>query len=98
MSKKIAINIIVLIMTYVLPLYLLYSFQESAIKLGRIQNLALVVLFVGGGLLTFLNNKYRRENINNKWLWLFFIVVGLLGLLYSGLILCLILITKDMFN
>jgi len=95
MSKKIILNIVFLLTTCVVPLYLLYTFQDSAIKIGKIQTPALLVFFLGSALLTYLNNKYRKQEKKYKWLWIIFEIIGILGLCYSGFIFLLLLLYKD---
>ncbi len=95
MTKKIALNIFLLLSTYVVPLYFLYTFQDSAIKIGKIQTPALLILFLGAILLTYLNNMYRKQEVTYKWVMVVFEVSGVLGMLYSGLILAMIFLLKD---
>lgn len=95
MIKKIVLNIILLSTTYIIPLYLLYTSQDSAIKIGKIQTPALLVLFLGSVLLTYINNKYRKQAVNHKWLWLIFMIIGILGLCYSGFILFLLFLYNN---
>ncbi len=90
MYKKIALNIILLLTTYITPLYILYTSQDSILKMEKIQIPMLVLLFIGSLLITYLNNKYRRSVQNYKWLWVLFEIIGVIGLLYSGSILLLL--------
>lgn len=95
MLKKIFVNVVLLFTTYVVPLYLLYTFQDSAIKIGKIQTPALSVLFFGSVLLTYLNNKYRKQAQNHKWLWVIFQIIGVLGLCFSAVILFILFLYRN---
>jgi hypothetical protein len=53
-----------------------------------------VILF-GAALIIYLNNKYRKQEIKHKWVWIVFGIIGILGLIYSGLILVMIYLLKD---
>ena len=92
MSKKNVLNIILLVGTYFFPLYFLYLQKEVTISVGFIW---FGLLFFGSALLTYLNNKYRKKNFQPKWLWSFFMILGIIGLCYSGFILWILLIYKD---
>lgn len=95
MIKKIVLNIVLLFAAYVVPLYLLYAFQDNAIKIDKIQIPALLVLFIGSVLLTYLNYQHRKQAVKHKWLWVIFAVIGILGLCYSGFVLSLLFLFKD---
>ena len=94
MIKKIVLNIVLLLTTYVVPLYLLYTFQDSAIRIGKIQIPALLVLFFGSVLLTYLTNKHRKQAVKHKWLWIIFEIIGVVGVCYSGFILSLLFLLR----
>ena len=92
MNSKIILNLVLLIVTYFLPLYFLYLQQEVDIFIGVI---GFSFLFFGAVFLTYINNKYRKQAVNHKWLWLVFMVIGILGLCYSGFILFLLFLYSN---
>ncbi len=98
MSKKIIFNIALLFSIYVMPFYLVYTSQDSAIRLGKIQTPALLVIFFGSILLIYLNNRYRKSDLNRKWLWVIFEVIGIIGLCYSAFILFLIFSFRNLLS
>ena len=51
------------------------------------ESLGLGFLFSGAILLIYLNNKYRKQAKNYKWIWIIFEIIGFLGLCYSGFVL-----------
>ena len=93
MSKKI-INIGVLIITSI-PILLLQSFQDSAIEMGKFQLPLFIILFLGGILLTYISNINRKESTHHKWVWIFFMLIGVYEFCVSGVSLFLIFITGD---
>jgi hypothetical protein len=95
MVKKFVLNIVLLIGACLTPWYLLYIFQGDTVKMEQIQVPLLFIIFIGSSLLIYLNNKYRKQDTQYKWSWLFFIVVGIVGLLYSGFVLFLILSLRN---
>lgn len=90
MIKKIVLNIVLLVGGCFFPWYVLYRFQNDTIKMEHIQVPMLLILFTVSILLTYLNNQYRKQVTAYKWLWFVFIIVGIIGLFYSGFILFLI--------
>jgi len=95
MYKKITLNVVLLLATFFAPLYFLYSFQSDLIKMELIKIPMLLIMFLGAILLTYLNNKYRREILNNKWLWLVFMIIGVMGLCYSVFVLFLLFLFRN---
>lgn len=91
MIKKIILNIILFIIIYVIPLFILHQHQDD---LGDIvyviQNYVFIIIFFGSILFIYLNNKYRKQTSNLKWIWILFEVIGIIGLCGSGFVLFLI--------
>ncbi len=92
---KIILNVILLIGGCFTPLYILYHYQNKTLEMESIQYPALIILFIGSVLLTYLNNKYRKQSGNRKWLWLVLEVIGILGLGYSVFVLFLLFLYSD---
>ena len=88
--KKIILNIILLVGTYLLPLYVFHRYQNDYNNTELRQNILFIVLFLGSALVTYLNNKYRKQDTDYKWIWVIFEILGVLGLLYSGVVLYLL--------
>ena len=90
MIKRFALNLILICATFVLPWYFLYQNQKDILKMKSIQVPILTIIFLGAGVLTILNHKYRKQALENKWIWLVFELIGIAGLCYSGFILWLL--------
>lgn len=90
MFKKILLNFVLFGTVYVVPLYLFNLYQNDYRFIDFRQNAIFLVLFFGSAFLIYLNNKYRKQEIKYKWIWLIFEIVGLLGLCYSGFVLALL--------
>ncbi len=90
MNKKIILNIVLLLTTYVVPLYTLHQYRNDYQKIDLRQYTVFFILLIGSVLLTYFNNKYRRQEKGRKWLWVTFELVGIFGLLFSILVLCLL--------
>ncbi len=93
-TKKIIINLFLVGITYFFPWISLYNSQDDTIKMESIQVPLLLILFIGAGLLTYLNHKNQKQAISNKWLWISFEIIGIIGLLYSGVILWLLFVFR----
>lgn len=85
--KKITLNILILIATYFVPLYIFHKFQNDYRDVDLRQYSVHIVLFIGGILLTYLNHKFRKQAVEKKWIWTIFEIIGVAGVLYSGAIL-----------
>jgi hypothetical protein len=90
-AKNLGINILLLLFTFVLPLYALNQYQNNA-NIGTIQIFVFIILMAGSGALIYLNNKSRIEMQNLRVLWMAFEVIGFLGAIYPFVILALVLI------
>lgn len=95
MAKRIFLNIIVFTMFCIIPMYVFFPNQDEYNNIYFRQNIAFLAVFVGSFLLTYLNKKYRIKDSNHKWLWIFFEIIGVLGLVYSGLILAMMFLLQD---
>lgn len=84
------LNIILLIIAYIIPLYVLYLYQNDWRNIYTIQNIVFVILFVGSALIIYLNNQYRKQFQIHKWFWVISEIIGIVVLLGSGFVLFLI--------
>lgn len=98
MAKKIFVNIILLFTTYVVPLYIFRYYQDEYRNVNLRQYTVFTVLFFGSILVTYLNNKYRKLDVKNKWLWILFELIGIVGLCYSVFVLFLLFSLRNLLN
>ena len=84
MIKKISLNVLILFFTYFLPLYLSNLFKDNFDVLKSIQVQIHVAIFIGAGLLTYLNYVFIKQTLNKKWVWFVFEMIGIIGLIYSA--------------
>ena len=89
-QKNLIINIALLLLTGVVPLYIFVQYQNNYINIDLIQKGAFTVVLCGSILLAYLNNKNRMQLQSLKWLWILFEVLGVMGIIYSLTILGLI--------
>ena len=82
-TKNLTINLVLLILTFVIPLYIFQQYQNDSIRIELIQKIVFTVLLCGSILLAFINNRNRIQTQNLKWLWIIFEVIGILGIVYS---------------
>lgn len=61
----------------------------------HIQVPLLFVIFIGSSLLIYLNYKNKKKSLGHKFSWLIFIVIGIIGLLYSGFVLSLLFALRN---
>jgi hypothetical protein len=90
-AKNLIINIVLLISTYIIPLCAFNRYQNDYRNIGLIQKIVFAVLLCGSILLIYINNINRREGHKLKWLWVTFEALGVIGVVYSGVVLYLIL-------
>lgn len=81
-----------------MPLYILHQYQNDWRNIYIIQNYVLSVIFIGSIFLIYLNNKYRIKVLIYRWLWVVFMIIGMIGLCYSGFILFLIYSTRNLLS
>ncbi len=82
--QKIWLNIILVVGTYVVPLYIFNQSQDNSLQLEKIQVGIFITLFFGGIALTYLNYRNIITEKSSRWIWLVFEAVGILGVLYSA--------------
>lgn len=80
-KNKFLQDIIIIFIGIFLPYYFL---NEST------QILMLIIILISSILLTYLNINNIRNIPNNKIWWIFFETIGILGIIFSGIILYLI--------
>lgn len=89
-NQKILINLVLLIGTYVVPLYIFTQNQNNYSIIETLQEIIFSALFLGAVLLTYINHKNRKDVDYFKWLWIVFEGIGILGVIYSATILYLL--------
>lgn len=89
-KQKVILNSVLIIGTYFVPLYILNQNQDSYSNIETIQKFVFYILFLGAVILTYLNYKNISKLENLKWLWILFEVIGVLGVVYSAVVLYLI--------
>ena len=90
MTRKIIVNCVLLIGTYIVPLYVFSQSQNNYANIDTIQEVVFSVMFLGAVLLAYLNHKNRGNEEYPKWLWTLFEVIGVFGIIYSAVILYLL--------
>ena len=88
-TQKIITNCILIILTYLIPLVVFVQNQDSY-AIEKIQKIVFPILLIGSIVLTYLNYKNIIGTKNLKWFWMIFELIGVLGLVYSSIILYLI--------
>lgn len=88
--KKIITNFVLLVGTYIVPLYVFRQNQDNYSNIETIQKTVFLVLLLGAILLTYLNHKNRKSAEHLKWFWIGFEAIGILGIIYSAVILYLL--------
>ncbi len=81
--QKVIGSIIVVIGTYIIPLFILNQSQNNSLELEKVQWGVFVILFLGSVGLTYLNYRNIATEKTLKWVWILFEVIGVLGVLYS---------------
>lgn len=84
MYKKIILNLVLLITTYVVPLYFQSTIHGYVSDVGSRETLTWVIPVLGSVLLIYLNYKYAKQTLKYKWLWSTFKMIGIIGFLYFG--------------
>ena len=85
--KFFILNCLLILITYVLPLWYLNKYQ------GKNQYLPLLVVLIGGIILMFNQNRYHKNEL--KYYILIFKIIGVLGVLYSLIVISLIKSLKN---
>jgi hypothetical protein len=85
MVKKISINL-VLLLTYFVSWVFFWKSNTTTTS----QWFGMTIIFLISSILIYLNNKFRKEEKEHKWIWLFFMLSGITVLSYSSVILCLL--------
>lgn len=93
-NQKMWTSILLLVLTYVVPLYIFRQYQNDYINIDLIQKVVFAILLIGSVILVYINDKNRRQIENLKWLWLLFEILGILGTVYSIGVLLLIFVFR----
>ena len=88
--QRIIINCILVIGTYLVPLYIFNRNQDNYSSIATIQWIVFFVLLLGAIALTYLNHKNKSLEKGLYWVWLLFELLGILGMVYSAVILYLL--------
>lgn len=89
LQNNLILNITLLVLTCIVPIYVFQSYQND-INIDLIQKVVFTILLCGSLLLTYINNKNRAQMQNLKWLWILFEILGIIGIVYSLIIIWLI--------
>ena len=93
---NIIVNTVLLVLSYVVPLYIVYLYKDNGISLEKFHVLLLsIIIFLGAILLIYTNHKYRKQAKIYKWLYLIFEIIGLVGFLFSGSILIFLYLLRN---
>ena len=85
--KKFFLNFLILVSTYVIPLFYLYLQKEVSVSVGFKW---CGFLFFGSILLIYLNYSFYKHVGVLKWIFILFMLIGISGFLYSSFILFMI--------
>ena len=94
-NQKALTNILLLVLTYVVPLSIFSQYQNDYKNIDLIQRVAFTILLFGSVILVYLNENNRKQAENTKWLWVLFEILGILGTIYSTTILLLIFMFRN---
>ena len=94
--RKFVINVFLLIVTIGLPLSIFDKYQEDSRIIVSIQVSVFLLVFIGSALLTYLNNKNRKEDKEHKGWWIAFQTFGIFGICYSGYVLTLLYLFRNL--
>ena len=87
MLKRIILNLFVILCGFILPWYILGINPD---RVEKIQNYILAIVFVSSVVLTYLNYINLKNKIKGKLAWIIFELVGIMGLIGSGMLLLVI--------
>ncbi|HCY17656.1 MAG: hypothetical protein UR62_C0001G0024 [Candidatus Nomurabacteria bacterium GW2011_GWF2_35_12] len=90
MKRKFILSSFLLILTYLIPLSILSQYQNSP-NLDSVQKITFVTLFLGSTVIIYLN---WRKGENTEWLRWTLKILGILGFIYSGVIMALLFLFR----
>ena len=93
--KNIIINILVVVFALLMPLYIYKYYQDDYRKIAPIQNYLFLLILLGSLFLIYFNNLIKRDIKIKKMLWFTFEIIGILGFVYSLVVLLLIFIFRN---
>jgi len=82
-TKRLTINIAVLILICLMPLYILKVYRDNSTDIILFQKWVFATLLCGSIFLAYYNNRIKRTAEGKKWMWVVFEILGILGILYS---------------
>jgi len=89
-TQKFWLNLLLILIGYIVPIIVLRANSNNYQNIYTIQLTALLIILAMGIFITYINNKNRKKYIEAKVLFIIFEIVGILGILYSMLLLYLI--------
>lgn len=96
--QKIWLNIFLMLIGYVFPIGLLKVSAGNYEYTYKIQLIVLLIILVAGICITYLNNQNRKKVVEMKAWFIFFEILGILGILYSIITLYLIFAFRNGVN
>ena len=93
MKKSTILNVFIVFVAYLAPLYYLYTNQEAK-NILEVQKFVFIVMFVGSLFLSYINYVNMKELRMSKPAALVFEIIGLAGVLYSGTVLYLVFVFR----
>ena len=90
MKRKFILSSFLLILTYLIPLSIFSQYQNSQ-NLDLIQKITFVTLFLGSIAIIYLN---WNKGVGVEWLRWTFKIFGILGFIYSGIIIALLFLFR----
>ncbi len=89
--RKNILNLCILLLTILLPFKIFDYYQNDSRYIDSIQIPVFFIVFVGSALLVYINHKNQKQAQKNRWWWILFEIIGVIGVLYSGFVLSLLL-------
>jgi len=91
---KNALNIILVSISFSL-FWFLYTIQNDLIRMKDLQMPLLFGILISSFFLAWINHKNQKNAVSHRWWWILFEIVGIVGLLYSGFILTILLMFRN---
>lgn len=94
-KRRLLINIIILVFTYLIPIYIFRQHQSDYKNINLIQNTTFITLFFGSVILIYINYKNRIQTQKYKLGWIIFQFIGIVGFCYSSIILSILFLFRN---